>query len=99
MDKKRKTVIVTDSSCDLSDGQLSRYGIRMISLRVVCQNAEYRDRIDIQEDELYDLLTRELPKTHPAAARGRNPAVRNARGGGSGERNSYLHFFGAERNL
>lgn len=63
MDKKRKTVIVTDSSCDLSDGQLSRYGIRMISLRVVCQNAEYRDRIDIQEDELYDLLTRELPKT------------------------------------
>ncbi|MCI6378530.1 MAG: DegV family protein [Clostridiales bacterium] len=63
MDEKRKTVIVTDSSCDLSDEQLSRYGIRMISLRVVCQNAEYRDRVDIQEDELYDLLTRELPKT------------------------------------
>ena len=60
---ERKTVIVTDSSCDLNDGLLSRYGIRMISLRVVCQNAEYRDRIDIQEDELYELLTRELPKT------------------------------------
>ena len=26
-------------------------------------DAEYRDRIDIQEDELYELLTRELPKT------------------------------------
>ncbi len=63
MNEERKTVIVTDSSCDLSDEQLSRYGIRMISLRVVCQNAEYRDRIDIQEDELYDLLTHELPKT------------------------------------
>ena len=63
MDATRKTVIVTDSSCDLSDEQLSRYGIRMISLRIVCQNAEYRDRIDIQEDELYELLTRELPKT------------------------------------
>lgn len=63
MEEKRKTVIVTDSSCDLSDEQLSRYGIRMISLRIVCQNAEYRDRIDIQEDELYELLTRELPKT------------------------------------
>lgn len=63
MDDARKTVIVTDSSCDLSDEQLSRYGIRMISLRIVCQNAEYRDRIDIQEDELYELLTRELPKT------------------------------------
>ena len=49
MNTERKTVIVTDSSCDLSDEQLSRYGIRMISLRIVCQNAEYRDRIDIQE--------------------------------------------------
>ena len=39
MEEKRKTVIVTDSSCDLSDEQLSRYGIRMISLRIVCQNA------------------------------------------------------------
>ena len=53
MNAERKTVIVTDSSCDLSDEMLLRYGIRMISLRVVCQNAEYRDRVDIQEDELY----------------------------------------------
>ncbi len=63
MPENRKTVIVTDSSCDLSDDQLAQYGIRMISLRVVCQNAEYRDRIDIQEEELYELLSRELPKT------------------------------------
>ena len=63
MDATRKTEIVTDSSCDLSGEQLSRYGILMISLRIVCQNAEYRDRIDIQEDELYELLTHELPKT------------------------------------
>ena len=53
MANERKTVIVTDSSCDLSDEQLQRYGIRMISLRVVCQNAEYRDRVDITEEELY----------------------------------------------
>lgn len=63
MPEDRKTVIVTDSSCDLNDEQLAQYGIRMISLRVVCQNAEYRDRIDITEDELYELLTKELPKT------------------------------------
>lgn len=63
MPEDRKTVIVTDSSSDLSDEQLAHYGIRMISLRVVCQNAEYRDRIDIHEDELYEILTKELPKT------------------------------------
>lgn len=68
MQNERKTVIVTDSSCDLTDEQLAEYGVRMVSLRVVCREAEYRDRVDISEDELYDLLTRELPKTslpHP----------------------------------
>ena len=63
MSEGRKTAIVTDSSCDLSDEQLAQHAVRMISLRVVCQNAEYRDRIDIQEDELYALLEKELPKT------------------------------------
>ena len=58
-----KTAIITDSSCDLSDEQLARYGVRFLSLRIVCQNAEYRDRVDMDDETLYDLLTRELPKT------------------------------------
>jgi len=63
MTKQRKVVVVTDSSCDLSDDQLNENGIRLIALRVICQNAEYRDRIDIREDELYALMEKELPKT------------------------------------
>jgi len=47
----------------LSDEQLQAHGIRMISLRVVCKNAEYRDRVDMDQDALYALLERELPKT------------------------------------
>ena len=63
MTENRKVVIVTDSSCDLSDEQLDSFGIRMVSLRVTCQNAEYRDRVEISQDELYALLEKELPKT------------------------------------
>lgn len=63
MEKAVKTVMITDSSCDLSAEQLSEHGIRMISLRVVCQKAEYRDRVDINPDELYALMEKELPKT------------------------------------
>lgn len=63
MEKAVKTVMITDSSCDLSGEQLSEYDIRMISLRVVCQKAEYRDRVDIGPDELYALMEKELPKT------------------------------------
>ena len=63
MAETRKTAIVTDSSCDLSDELLQRYHIHMLSLRIVCQNAEYRDRTEISQDELYSLMERELPKT------------------------------------
>ena len=63
MTEKRKVVIVTDSSCDLNDEQLEAFGIRMISLRITCQKAEYRDRVEISQDELYTLLETELPKT------------------------------------
>ena len=63
MAEVRKTAIITDSSCDLSDEQLREHHIHMISLRIVCQNAEYRDRVEITQEELYQLLERELPKT------------------------------------
>lgn len=63
MPEEKKTAIITDSSCDLSDEQLQEHHIHMISLRVVCQNAEYRDRIDLSQEQLYELLKTELPKT------------------------------------
>jgi DegV family protein with EDD domain len=63
MAEERKTAIITDSSCDLSDEQLAAHGIHMIPLRIVCQNAEYRDRIELTQEALYELLKTELPKT------------------------------------
>lgn len=55
--------MVTDTSCDLSDEQLQRYDIRLVSLRVTSSKGEYRDRVEISQDELYMLLKEELPKT------------------------------------
>ncbi|HNW86247.1 MAG TPA: DegV family protein [Candidatus Limiplasma sp.] len=63
MSKEKKTAIVTDSSCDLSDEQLQEHHIHMISLRIICQKAEYRDRVELGQDELYELMKTELPKT------------------------------------
>jgi len=63
MSQPMKTVIVTDSSCDLSDEQLREHQIEMISLRIVCQNAEYRDRTELGQEQLYEMLKTELPKT------------------------------------
>ena len=63
MAEERRTVIVTDSTCDLSDEQLEALGVRMIPLRITCQNAEYRDRVEISQDDIYAILEKELPKT------------------------------------
>ncbi len=63
MPEEMKTAIITDSSCDLSDEQLAQYNIHMISLRIVCQKAEYRDRVELSQEELYEILKNELPKT------------------------------------
>ena len=63
METETKTAVITDSSCDLSDEQLKRYNIHMVSLRIICQNAEYRDRVDLSQDQIYDLMDNELPKT------------------------------------
>lgn len=58
-----KVALVTDTSCDLSDEQLQRYDIRLVSLRVTASKGEYRDRVEIDQDQLYALLKEELPKT------------------------------------
>ena len=63
MSQEMRTAIITDSSCDLSDEQLQQHHIRFISLRVICQKAEYRDRVDLQVEELYEMMKTELPKT------------------------------------
>lgn len=59
----RKIAVVTDTSSDLKDEQLALYGIRMVSLRVLCQDGEFRDRVDISNDELFERLKTELPKS------------------------------------
>ncbi|MGN0745727.1 MAG: DegV family protein [Aristaeellaceae bacterium] len=58
-----RVALVTDTSCDLSEEQLQAYDIRLVSLRVSTSEGEFRDRLEIDQDTLYDLLKRELPKT------------------------------------
>lgn len=58
-----KTALITDSACDLSDEQLERHRIRMIPLRIVCKHAEYRDRVELSPDKIYEMMDQELPKT------------------------------------
>ncbi len=60
---KNKSIIITDSSCDISDNILKERNIRFVPLRIIASSAEYKDRIDISSEEIYSLLENEIPKT------------------------------------
>ncbi len=58
-----KIGIVTDSTCDLSDEIVVKYGIHILPLLIVYRNKTYRDRIEIKPEEVYDSLEKEIPTT------------------------------------
>lgn len=58
-----RVALVTDTACDLLDEQLERYDIRLVSLRVVTSQGEFRDRAEIGAEQVYEILKAELPKT------------------------------------
>lgn len=59
----RKIAVVTDSTCDLPDGVLKDNHIHVVPMRIVYETREYRDRMDITPEKVYELMEREVPKT------------------------------------
>ena len=59
--------ICSDSTCDLSDEVISRYGITIIPLHILLGDEEYRDRIEITQEEIFEWADRNktTPKTSP----------------------------------
>ena len=57
--------ICSDSTCDLSDELVSRYDITIIPLHIVLGDKEYRDRVEISQEEIFEWADRNklTPKT------------------------------------
>jgi len=60
---QEKIAIVTDSTSDIPREIVEQYDIRVIPLRILYQDREYRDQIDITADEVYRRLEQEVPTT------------------------------------
>ncbi len=48
--------IVTDSTCDLTDAQITQYQISVIPLYIHMDGKSYRDRVDVSRKDFYDRL-------------------------------------------
>lgn len=58
-----KIAIVADSTCDLTDEIIKQYGIKILPLRVIYKDGEYRDRVDITPEQIYSRFNEEIPTT------------------------------------
>ncbi|MHB1394068.1 MAG: DegV family protein [Clostridia bacterium] len=58
-----KIAIVSDSTSDLTVETIKRYNIRILPLRVIYTDGEYKDRVDITPEEIYSRFKEEIPTT------------------------------------
>lgn len=59
----QKIAILVDSCCDVPKEFVEKYGMYVIPLKIIYQNREYLDGIDITPEEVYQGLVNEIPKT------------------------------------
>lgn len=57
--------ICSDSTCDLTDELIKEFGITIIPLHIVLGDKEYRDRVEISQDEIFEWADKNktTPKT------------------------------------
>jgi len=60
---KEKIAVVTDSTCDLSSEILEEQEIEFLPLKIIYENNQYKDRVDIKPQTVYDNFEREIPST------------------------------------
>ena len=60
-----KIIVTADSTCDLDQGSVDKYGIVICPLYVRTGEGEYRDGVDITAAKLFEYVSRtgQLPKT------------------------------------
>lgn len=65
----QKIKIVTDSTADLTQGVIEKYGIHVLPLSISVNGQTYLDRVDLQPDEFIEemIKSEELPKTSQPA--------------------------------
>jgi DegV family protein with EDD domain len=59
----RKIAIVTDSTCDLPDSVLQENHIHVVPIRIIYETREYRDRLDITAEKVFEHMAQEVPKS------------------------------------
>lgn len=58
-----KIAILTDSTSDLTEDTIGNLPIYTLPLKIIYSDGEYKDKVDITPQEIYDNFDEEIPKT------------------------------------
>ncbi|MDO4590229.1 MAG: DegV family protein [Slackia sp.] len=67
MEPVQKIAVLTDSCSDVPVALVEELGIHVVALHINYKDATYRDRVDIQPEEVYARFSEEIPRTSTPA--------------------------------
>ena len=56
-----KIALITDTTSDLSSGDIEKYNINVLPFRIIYSDREYFDNVDITPQEVYNNMSKEVP--------------------------------------
>lgn len=60
---KQKIAVLTDSGSDVPEAVKNEYDVKVIPLKILFEDGEYVDKVDITAEEVYERMEKEIPKT------------------------------------
>lgn len=60
---KQKIAVLTDSGSDVPEMIKNKYDVKIIPLKIIFEDGEYIDKVNITAEEVYDRMENEIPKT------------------------------------
>ncbi len=58
-----KIALITDSTCDLSKDMLEKLSIELLPLKIIYEEEQFLDRVNIKPEEIYRKFKEEIPTT------------------------------------
>ncbi|GAB2483623.1 DegV family protein [Alkalibacterium psychrotolerans] len=59
----QKIAVLTDSGSDVPEAVKNEYDVKVIPLKILFEDGEYVDKVDITAEEVYERMENEIPKT------------------------------------
>ncbi|MCY6370995.1 DegV family protein [Clostridium ganghwense] len=56
-----KIALITDTTADLTEEVIKKYNIKVLPFRIIYKDREYKDKIEITPEQVYDELPNEVP--------------------------------------